>query len=299
MPRHRLGVVLLIPRHISQEIDGLRRALGVSPIERVPPHITLVPPISVAVDDLDDAIALARRVAAEEQPIHVVLGPVDTFNPITPVVYLRVSGPGLDAIKRLRDGLDAGPFAQELAHPFVPHVTLSDDATDREIEGALASLTHYVEHVVLDTVTVLKEDDDRIYRPIGDAPLGGEMTTRVVGADPVTISVTEYPTHRGATMGRYRSLTVEAFVDGHVVGVARGHVAPGDIAWLDELVVIRETRSTGIGGTLARAFADAARAAQAKEIRAVRGATIAGFLVRLGFVAGQGDEFVLTLSSYS
>jgi N-acetylglutamate synthase-like GNAT family acetyltransferase len=96
-------------------------------------------------------------------------------------------------------------------------------------------------------------------------------------------------------MGRYRSLSVEAFVDGRVVGLAHGHLAEGGVAWLDELVVIRETRSTGVGGVLARAFADAARAAKATEIRAVRGATIAGFLVRLGYAVDKADEFVLTL----
>jgi N-acetylglutamate synthase-like GNAT family acetyltransferase len=96
-------------------------------------------------------------------------------------------------------------------------------------------------------------------------------------------------------MGRYRSLSVEAFVDGRVVGLAHGHVAAGDIAWLDELVVIRETRTTGVGGALARAFTDAARAVEATEIRAVRGATVAGFLVRLGFVVDGADEFKLTL----
>ena len=96
-------------------------------------------------------------------------------------------------------------------------------------------------------------------------------------------------------MGRYRSLSVEAFVDGRVVGLAHGHFMPDGIAWLDELVVIRETRGTGIGAQLARAFVDAARAATATEVRAVRGATIAGFLVRFGFAVDKADEFSLPL----
>lgn len=296
MSRRKLGVVLVIPRHIAPEIDGLRRALGVTTIERVPPHITLVPPINVAEDEVDDAIALARRVAADEQAIHVVVGPVGTFSPITPVLFLKVSGPGLDAIRRLRDELDAGPFAQELSYPYVPHVTISDDATDKEIDGAMASLTHYVEHLALDAVTVLEQsDEDKIWRPIADAPLGARTTTRTIGASPVTISVNTFSSWTGATMGRYRPLAAEAFVDERVVGVARGHVASEGVAWLDELVVIAETRGTGIGGALARAFVDAARDAGATEVRATRGATIAGFLARLGFAVESADEFMLPL----
>jgi 2'-5' RNA ligase len=295
MPRRKLGVVLLIPGHVAPQVDGLRRALGFVHVERVPPHITLVPPINVADDEVDAAIALARRVAEAERPLHVVLGPVDTFNPVTPVVFLRVSGPGLDGIKRLRDALDSAPLAQELSHPYVPHVTLSDDATDREIEGAIASLTHYVEHVVLDTITVLEQGDDQTWRPIADAALGAEPVTRTIGASPVTFAATAYPTWRGATMGRFRALSVEAFVDGHVVGIAHGHAAHEGVAWLDELVVIRETRGTGIGAELGRRFIDAARGAGATEIRATRGATVAGFLVQLGFAVDHADEFVLPL----
>ena len=296
MPKRKLGVALLIPRNLAPEIDGIRRALGSPDVTQVAPHITLVLPINVPEEDVDAAITLTRDVAAAEPPIDVVIGPLATFYPVTPVLYLAVSGPGLDAITRLRDALDAGPLAQELAHPFVPHVTLNAEATDAQVAGAQAAITHFVEHVRLDTITVLEQDDDKVWRPIADAPLGAEPTTRTIGGSPVTMAVTKYPTHVGSTMGRYRFLSVEAFVDGRVVGLAHGHYARDGIAWLDELVVIRETRGTGIGAQLARAFVDAARDVGATEVRSVRGSTIAGFLVRFGFAVDKADEFSLPLS---
>ena len=296
MPRRKLGVALLIPRNIAPEIDGLRRALGAPDLAQVPPHITLVLPINVREEDVDPAIALVRDTAAAESPLDVVIGPLATFYPVTPVLYLAVSGPGLETIVRLRDSLDAGPLAQELAHPFVPHVTLNSDATDDAVRGAQTSITHYVEHVHLDTITVLEQnDDDKVWRPIADAALGDAPTARTIGGSPVTMAVTKYSTDVGSTMGRYRPLSVEAFVDGRVVGLAHGHFMPDGVAWLDELVVIRETRGTGVGAQLARAFIDAARAAKATEVRAVRGSTIAGFLVRLGFAVDKADEFSLPL----
>jgi 2'-5' RNA ligase len=296
VPRRKLGVALLIPRNIAPEIDGIRRALGAADVAQVVPHITLVLPINVRAEDVDAAIALVRDVAAAEQPLDVVIGPLATFYPVTPVLYLQVAGPGLAAITRLRDALDTGPLAQELEHPFVPHVTLDSNASEAAIAGAQASITRYVEHVHLDTITVLEQnDEDKVWRPIADAPLGAEPATRTIGGSPVSMVVTKYPTDVGSTMGRYRSLSVEAFVDGRVVGLAHGHYMPDGVAWLDELVVIRETRGTGIGAQLARAFVDAARAAKATEVRAVRGATIAGFLVRFGFTVDKADEFSLPL----
>jgi 2'-5' RNA ligase len=295
MPRRKLGVALLIPRNLAPEIDGLRRALGTPDRNQVAPHITLVLPTNVRVEEVDDAIALVRDAAAAESPLDVVIGPLETFYPVTPVLYLRVSGPGLDAITRLRDALDSGPLAQELVHPFVPHVTLNGAASDAQVAGAQASITHFVEHVHLDTITVLEENDDKVWRPIADAPLGATPTTRTIGGSPVTMAVTKYPTDAGSTMGRYRSVSVEAFVDGRVVGLAHGHYMPDGVAWLDELVVIRETRGTGIGAQLARAFVDAARDLTCTEVRSVRGSTIAGFLVRFGFVVDKADEFSLPL----
>lgn len=299
MPRHRLGAVLLLPRHIATEVDGLRRALGVSPIERVPPHITLVLPINVRDEDVDDALALTRRVAAEQpMRLHITIGPIKTFAPVTPVVYLSVDGPGLDAIRSMRDALDTGPFAQELKHPYVPHVTLSDDASDAEIQGALASLTHYVEPITLDGITVLEQDEaDRMWRPIADAPFGAEATTRTLGADRVTFAHHTHETLTAMTLGRYRPLVVEAIVGGRTVGVARGRAAADDVAWLDELVVQTDHRGTGIGGGLARAFVEAARAGGVTAGRAARGATIAGFLVKLGFVPTDSQDLVLDFAS--
>lgn len=297
MPRHRLGAVLLLPQQIASEIDGLRRALGVSPIERVPPHITLVPPVNVRDEDVDDAIALVRRVASDQTTrLHVTIGPVTTFSPVTPVVYLGVNGPDVDVIRRMRDELDSGPLAQKLTHPFVPHVTLSDEATDAEIHGALSSLTHYVEPVALDGITVLEQDDgDKMWRPIADAPFGAALATRTIGAERVGFAEHTHETLGAMAIGRYRPLVVEATIDGRTIGVARGRSAHGDVVWLDELVVQGEYRGTGVGGGLARAFVDAARERDATEVRSARGATIAGFLVRLGFEVVSADEFVLSL----
>jgi hypothetical protein len=52
MGRHRLGVVLLVPDPWAAEVDGLRRALGDEALDRVAPHITLVPPSNVSDEDL-------------------------------------------------------------------------------------------------------------------------------------------------------------------------------------------------------------------------------------------------------
>ena len=81
--RWRLGVVLLSPDAVAAEVDGLRRACGDGAIDRVPPHITLVPPVNVREDDVPAAVAVLRSAAARAAPLELTIGPVATFAPPT------------------------------------------------------------------------------------------------------------------------------------------------------------------------------------------------------------------------
>src|SRR3954469_23264641 len=121
MPRIRLASALLVPEPFVREIDGLRRALGEN-LERVAPHLTLVPPVNVRVDDLGSALAVLRKAAALVDPITVTLGPPVTFHPVNPVVYLEVGG-DVDAVHRVRSAVFAAPLSRSMTHGFVPHVT--------------------------------------------------------------------------------------------------------------------------------------------------------------------------------
>src|SRR5687767_10146098 len=60
MPKARLGVALLLTGQLGHEVDGLRRALGDGALGRIPPHLTLVPPVNVRDDRMADALAVLR-----------------------------------------------------------------------------------------------------------------------------------------------------------------------------------------------------------------------------------------------
>lgn len=289
MARRRLGVVLLLPEPVTTEVNALRRALGDHAYGAVPPHITLVPPVNVREEDIDTAAALLRAAAAgEREPLRVHLGPVRTFHPVTPVVYLEVGG-DVEAIHRLRAAVFHAPLAREIDFHFVPHVTLGDEVDDAAITGAVASLGGYGADVVLDRVTLMEEGEDRIWRPIADATLGADGHGQRGG---LSVELTAHRTTSPDAEARaaQNPLVVEGRVDGAVVGVARGRVQ-GERAWLDELVVVEAVRGQGVGAQLLRRFAQEAAVAGATELAAVKGATLVGFLDRMGFVRGSTDLF--------
>ena len=260
MPRVRLGVVLLIPPPAAQEIVGIQRALG-SPL-RVPPHVTLVPPVNVAVERLDAAIEIVRRAAAGCPALRLALGPVLTFWPDTPVVYLAVGG-DVDAVGRLRGALSRGPFDRPQPWPFVPHVTLAEDVQPDLILPVSRGLGGFHADVGVEVVHVLREGDDRVWSPIADARLGGG---RIVGRGGIEVEITagdvlapdaeaffarSWAGYVEATYGPVaagRPFAVTARTGGEVAGVALGTC--DDELWVDRLVVDPAVRGGGVGTQL-------------------------------------------------
>ncbi|MBO0748173.1 MAG: GNAT family N-acetyltransferase [Acidimicrobiaceae bacterium] len=175
MPRRRLGVALLLDPPAADEVDGLRRSLGDRALGRIPPHLTLVPPVNVAEDDLPDALARLRGAAANlSGPIGLVLGPPDTFLPANPVLYLRVGG-DTDALARVRAAVFAGPLRRGETWPWVPHVTLADEADPARIEAALGVLGGFRAGFDADRIVLLEEratPTGRRWTPLADALFG-------------------------------------------------------------------------------------------------------------------------------
>ena len=69
-------------------VQAWRRALEDPAAERIVPHLTLAPPQTVAERDLDRAVGLVERVAADAVPFLVELDGAASFLPASPVAYL-------------------------------------------------------------------------------------------------------------------------------------------------------------------------------------------------------------------
>lgn len=168
MPKSRLGVALLLPAAIRAEVDGLRRALGDGALGRIPPHLTLVPPVNVREERVDEAFAVLRRAAGATPALHLTLGPPATFLPDNPVSYLQVGG-DLDPLRRLRDAVFVEPLARSLTWPWVPHVTLADEAPPERVSAAVVALQDYVVEATFEGVHLMRESPGRIWEPMANA----------------------------------------------------------------------------------------------------------------------------------
>ena len=285
MPKLRLASALLIPPPEATEIDGLRRACGDGMLGRVDAHVTLVEPINVREESLDEVEQILRDAAAATPgPLTLTFGPARSFHPESPVLYLAVDG-DLDALAELRTAMRSGPLAREAAWPFVPHVTIGTDLSEERLAAGVAALADFSTTVSLTHVQVLQEhrdpDEVRRWRPIADAALGGRT---VSGRGGIELEVTESAGSGWALTARHQ---------GTVVGEARGWTTDG-VARLSWLSVAEGQRGIGVGRRLLAGVEDIARRSGAARLVASSAESLPGFLRARGW-RDVGDVVVRDL----
>jgi 2'-5' RNA ligase len=226
--RRRLGVALLLDQPVATEVDGLRRAVGDPALGRIPPHVTLVPPVNVRHDDLPAALGVLRRAAATlPGPLRLAIGRPSTFLPVNPVLYLAVGGE-LEGLAALRNSVFQAPLQRSLSWPWVPHVTLADGGAEPRIEAALVALADYSAVVDVDRVVLLEEGPGRIWSPLADAALGpparigtGGLMVELVAGRIIDPRLSPDGGHTPAAEGPNPAPVVTAYRDGEPVGWAR------------------------------------------------------------------------------
>jgi 8-oxo-dGTP pyrophosphatase MutT (NUDIX family)/2'-5' RNA ligase len=178
MTRARLGVIARLPEPLAIHVQAWRRALGDPLAERIVPHLTLVPPQTVAERDLHRAVALVERAAAGAVPFLVELDGAATFLPEAPVAFLvvREGGP---ALAGLEAALRESPLDRR-THPFHPHVTIVQDLPPGRIEAAARELAGFRADFPVRELALLREERDKTWRPLATATVGASTAIREV-----------------------------------------------------------------------------------------------------------------------
>ena len=302
----------MVPGKAAAEIDGIRRALASQEIDRIAPHVTLVPPVNVREDDVPVACDLVRHVSAGLAPLALELGPPRSFLPRNPVCFLAVTGAAgvLEALGDLASRLSTGPLAAPPARhplPFVPHVTINQHMEPERIATAVAALEAYRAPVVFEAVTLLEfVESERRWVALCDAPLGGPAVVGRGGVE-IELSVSErlepvaldwsqraweqYSDRQyGPGVKADAPFAITAHVGGDLAGVAEGEVR-GPVCRLARLMVSAERRGTGVGSQLLRATEHHGLGQGCTRVRleALSGSRAEGFY------RGRGYEITATL----
>jgi 2'-5' RNA ligase len=150
--------VIVVPEPAATEIDGLRRALGDPVLHRIMPHVTLVPPVNVRVDEVGAALSALRAAAAAARSMSFTLGPPRTFGPDSPTLYLPLGADpdDLERLDRLRSALFVAPLSRAVDHDFVPHVTVAAELPPTRLAAGIEALADYEGAFTARAVTLLR-----------------------------------------------------------------------------------------------------------------------------------------------
>ena len=250
-------MVLLVPDPVGAEVEGLRRALGDPSLGRIPAHLTLVPPVNVRQEALEEVMGSLASAAAATAPLELSLGPVRSFWPQSPVVYLAVSG-DLEALGDLRQRVTAGPLGRPAERPFVPHVTLAQELEPGAISAAVRALGSFRARLLAERLHLLEEGPGRVWQPLADFSLGAR---RVVGTGGLAVEVeasqgpgpglvawaARQAGSDGPAVGQ--GFVLVARREGSLAGLAEGRLLPGECL-LEGVVVDQGLRGQGVGSQL-------------------------------------------------
>lgn len=292
--RRRVLVALVVPGEAALEIDGLRRALSSPEVNRIAPHVTLVPPRNLASARSGELSAHLHEVAARYPPIALSLGPPSSFVHPRPVLYLSVKALP-DVLDGLVGDLAAGPLAPpEGREPreFVAHVTLSSGLAAERVHVATSLLEGYRREVPLDSLVLLEQDpsaDSRPWVAVEDVRLGRPALTGRGGRELTFHLAHHLPAHLAEQL-RPAALAGA----GHLVMVVEELGAPiayatalegAEALVVEELEVVPAARGSGVGGQLL-AFVEKVATERGLHEVAVGDLRSIGFLLRHGYRSG-------------
>jgi 2'-5' RNA ligase len=167
-----IGVSIAIPAPHGELLQARRASFGDPLADSIPTHVTLLPPTEVADDDMDAAVAHLERVAESGHAFPMVLRGTGTFRPVSPVVFVQVSG-GLAECEQLEQAVRRGPLARDLDFYYHPHVTVAHHVPEEDLDRAFTELADFEATFVVREFHLYEHGDDQVWRPARAFPLNG------------------------------------------------------------------------------------------------------------------------------
>jgi 2'-5' RNA ligase len=134
-----MGVAIAVPEPHGSLLREMRSEFGDPLANSVPSHVTLLPPLDVPDNQLDDVCARLDKAAGSVPAFGMHLCGTGTFRPVSPVVFVAVRS-GIDETEKLAVRLREAIDAPQPEFPFHPHVTVAQHLDDDALDHAGSAL---------------------------------------------------------------------------------------------------------------------------------------------------------------
>lgn len=166
-----LGVAIGLPEPVAGELAAWRARVGDAQAKKIPPHVTLVPPIRIDAWVRPDVHRHLSDVAAVAVPFEMHLHGTGTFAPISQVVFVAVAS-GISYCELMEADLRSGPLDRSIEYPYHPHVTVAHDVPADMLDEAYDGLADFDARFAVDAFTAFSQDRDGCWQPSCHYPFG-------------------------------------------------------------------------------------------------------------------------------
>jgi len=166
-----IGVSIAIPSPHAEMLQAKRASFGDPLADSIPTHVTLLPPTEVEPERMDVVNEHLTQAAASREPFPMVLRGTGTFRPISPVVFVQVSG-GLADCELLEKAIRSGPLERDLDFPYHPHVTVAQDVPDIALDEVYEGLADFIARFNVAAFTLFERERNGAWQVRAELPLG-------------------------------------------------------------------------------------------------------------------------------
>ena len=128
------AVVAYVKNELGRFVEELRREIHPE-LGHLPAHLTILPPRILAGPEAE-ALAALERLCGDVQPFEVGMDGVESFQPLTPTVYLRVDQEAL-RLHELHERLNTAALEFYEQWAYMPHLTIVKLADESRLPAAL------------------------------------------------------------------------------------------------------------------------------------------------------------------
>ena len=180
MPKPRYALVAYVKNPAGEFVENLRKELHPD-LPHLAAHLTILPPRPLEGSEAS-ALQTLERICGGEEPFQVNLGPVETFCPATPTVYIRVDATSRMCELHRKLNTEALRFQEEW--PYIPHLTIVKMSAEPQAQSAYAMAHERWDRysgprrILVEKLTFVREDSANCWRDLAAVVLGRTLVSR-------------------------------------------------------------------------------------------------------------------------
>ncbi len=183
MQNPRYALVAYVRNSVGEFVEKLRKELHPdSP--HLPAHVTILPPRCLQGTSTEAAAReLLEEVCSTVEPFQIELDGVETFVPMTPTVFLRVSRAAY-RMRELHDRLNTGALSAGEEWPYMPHLTIAKLGGEGQAQDAARVAqqrwSEFNGSRVIDVreLTFVREEGGSTWVDLAPVPLGRSLVSK-------------------------------------------------------------------------------------------------------------------------